>query len=511
MTPRRRSRPDAEQLLKQMTFTAQFAAVRLLHDTLRTKGESPATLGALSRAYANLGMLTDTQWGAAPWVYKARGLLYAERLRQRDPKDPAGPWHRAYAAALAGMHAEALADLKAADALRGSAAVPEWAVLADALSRFDSAKLEAAAKDGPLADTAAVFHFLTVENIRSPNQALAAGQAVVRRIPECYRVHDALAETGGVGAQHRTTMAGLDTFTKTFPARVSEMPGLPKAVVEAAAGQCHGAGAGQGADRRRQGAGRPGRAVLGGPGVVRPRGPAGPGVPPARVPAVLLRGPGGRLPGRGQAAGRRPPAVPVPGDDPARPGPRPGRDPQAAASPQGAGADLPARVAVDRPGGAWGRTSGSGTRTSPPCTGTACTTTTTWSCGSFRPEQNTAPYARRMLEHSPHAPIARAALVNHDWASAKARAGDWEKEAQHPDVLLALGRRAIADGRTADAERVLGRAIELSPDLATYRVLADAYKKKGDTEKWIATLERYLKEPDPGLGTPRCGSRSPST
>ena len=57
-----------------------------MHEALRTKGESPATLGALSRAYANLGMLTDTQWEAAPWVYKARGLLYAERLRQRDPK-----------------------------------------------------------------------------------------------------------------------------------------------------------------------------------------------------------------------------------------------------------------------------------------------------------------------------------------------------------------------------------------------------------------------------------------
>ena len=47
-------------------------------------------------------------------MFKARGLLYAERLRQRDPDAPMGRWNRAYAFALAGMHAEALEDLKAA-------------------------------------------------------------------------------------------------------------------------------------------------------------------------------------------------------------------------------------------------------------------------------------------------------------------------------------------------------------------------------------------------------------
>ena len=81
---------EAEKLLGKLTVPDQFAAVRLLHEAIRTKGESPATLVALSRAYAHLGMLTDNQWDAMTWVFKARGLLYAERSRQRRPGRPVG-------------------------------------------------------------------------------------------------------------------------------------------------------------------------------------------------------------------------------------------------------------------------------------------------------------------------------------------------------------------------------------------------------------------------------------
>jgi uncharacterized protein HemY len=82
-----------------------------------------------------------------------------------------------------------------------------------------------------------------------------------------------------------------------------------------------------------------------------------------------------------------------------------------------------------------------------------------------------------MMIHSPYAPMARASRVMFDWKSAAPNAAQWEKEAQHPEVFVALGRRAIADKRHADAERAFNRAIELSPE----------------------PLERFLKEPDPGL------------
>ena len=45
----------------------------------RVQGESDSTLGALVRAYANLGDLTDYFWTPMFKVFKARSLLYAQR------------------------------------------------------------------------------------------------------------------------------------------------------------------------------------------------------------------------------------------------------------------------------------------------------------------------------------------------------------------------------------------------------------------------------------------------
>ena len=141
---------------------------------------SAATLGALSRAYANLGMLTDTQFGAFPWVFKARGLLYAQRLQLHD--SAAALWHRAYAGALAGLHRDALADLEAAEEARKGSA-PPWAGLVDALCRFDSATLKELSHAGANADLARVLHFLTVENRNVPLPMLTAGGELLIRAP----------------------------------------------------------------------------------------------------------------------------------------------------------------------------------------------------------------------------------------------------------------------------------------------------------------------------------------
>src|SRR5262249_30046205 len=127
----------------------------------------------------------------------------------------------------------ALDELKEGETVRGATAAPEWVALVDALCRFDSTRLKKAADDGPYGDTAALFHFLTVENTKTANRSIEAGQAVLKRVPECYRVHDASAETGGVAAQHRTTVAGFEVMNRTLRTRVGEMPELPPAVAEA--------------------------------------------------------------------------------------------------------------------------------------------------------------------------------------------------------------------------------------------------------------------------------------
>jgi hypothetical protein len=492
--------PDAaEKLLGQMTFTAQFAAARLLHDAIRTKGESAATLGALSRAYATLGMLTDMQWGTLPWVCKARGLLYAERLRQRDPNSPWGHWHRAYAAALAGMHATALADLKEAERVRGTTSAPGWVGLTDALCRFDTARLKEAVGDGPLGDTASLFHFLTVENTRSPVRALAAGAEVLKRVPDCYRVHDALAETGGVAAQHSTTLAGMTVFTETFRTRLTEMPGLPQVVADALPQTVPEADlvkALAAAGKSRDDRGEPSWAALG-----------------KFAQDTRLVQVNGRLMFLRHVFGVPTDeffaeAKPLVADhplfayietftlDPARQRAEYQKKVRALKVPELTYRDFGLLYALQTLGEAE-RVKYSNIAI---MHGDNLYYDAYLILRRFAPTQNASQFARRMLANSPYAPMARAEIIAHDPKVTKDELAAWEKEAQHPEVFMALARRALAENRPADAEKPLTKAIELSPDQATYRLLAEAYRKKGDEDKWLATLEKYLKEPDPGLG-----------
>ena len=110
--------PDVEKRLENLGIVEIFAAVRALHEAIRADGESPARLAALARAYAQLGVLTEYQWSPAHRVFKARALLYAERLDRAGPRSPAPALRsRAFVRALVGRHDLALADLDEANKL----------------------------------------------------------------------------------------------------------------------------------------------------------------------------------------------------------------------------------------------------------------------------------------------------------------------------------------------------------------------------------------------------------
>ena len=110
-----------ETALERMDFVSQFSAVRELHELIRADGESPERLGALVRAYANLGLLTEFHWHPAHKAFKARALVYAQRMVSRDKQPWRATWHRAYAFALAGFHQLALDDLRTAAKQRQAA------------------------------------------------------------------------------------------------------------------------------------------------------------------------------------------------------------------------------------------------------------------------------------------------------------------------------------------------------------------------------------------------------
>ena len=100
------------------------------------------------RGYANLGLLTEFHWHPMHKVFKARSLVYAQRMLAADPPSCPARWHRAYAFAATGLHALAIEDFEAAEAAWKEAKKerrekrPGWVDLIDAHCRFDLDRLK---------------------------------------------------------------------------------------------------------------------------------------------------------------------------------------------------------------------------------------------------------------------------------------------------------------------------------------------------------------------------------
>lgn len=174
--------------IDSLAFTEAFAAVRLLHAAIKKDGESPARLAALARAYALLGVLTEFQLRPAHKAYKARALLYAQRLVGRRPADPAAYWNRAFVWTLVGRPKEALADLDLVSnraKTEPKAQPPVWVSVIDAAARHDVDRLGQAPAGA--ADLASFLRMSLLEFPASPMLTTAAARDVLARAPECYR------------------------------------------------------------------------------------------------------------------------------------------------------------------------------------------------------------------------------------------------------------------------------------------------------------------------------------
>ena len=65
------------EAIDEFNFFSQMAVLRKVHALQRTTGESPQTLAALVRAYANLGQLTKFHWNRPHKAFAARPLCCA--------------------------------------------------------------------------------------------------------------------------------------------------------------------------------------------------------------------------------------------------------------------------------------------------------------------------------------------------------------------------------------------------------------------------------------------------
>jgi len=227
---------EIETQLGEMVFTSQFIAVRRLHELIRAQGESPARLGALVRGYANLGLLTEFHWHPMHKVFKARALVYAQRMLAGDPPSCAARWHRAYAFAAAGLHGPAIDDLEAAEAAWKGAQKdkrekrPGWVDPIDAHCRFDLDRLNPEKADKQYVQLTGLLRYLTAELSGDGAMTVTTALELVPKMPECYRIHDGLCQFAGVRAGHQATTEWLMIPAKTLYPRLAAMPGLPESV-----------------------------------------------------------------------------------------------------------------------------------------------------------------------------------------------------------------------------------------------------------------------------------------
>jgi tetratricopeptide (TPR) repeat protein len=221
--------PDIAIRLHKIDEMSQLTAIRELHALIRRDGESPERLAALARAYANLGSLTDDHWQMHHKVFKARALLYAQRLVMAAKSSAWAVAHRAYAWALTGRLNTASEDFQqaaAAQSKAGEAATfPRWITDVRAYCEYEPAQLQSAKGDDEA--LAVYLQVLLADPKESRTEFLDAAQAFVKAAPGCARAMRAVGQVEELGVRRMVAEGGLQNSWPGIYQSLQAAPGLP--------------------------------------------------------------------------------------------------------------------------------------------------------------------------------------------------------------------------------------------------------------------------------------------
>lgn len=485
--------PDGvEEKLQSLGLVENFAAIRALHEAIRTDGESPERLGALARGYAQLGALSGHHWSAAHRAFDARALLYAERLMARRPKSVQALRDRAFVRATIGYDYLAIADLDEAkkldEASKDAADPTDWVDVIDARLRFDVKRL--AEHKGPNAKLAAYLKMVALEFPRDTRAVVNAARTVLETAPDCDRAYDVICENGNLGDKHQMTVLAPTVFETLFPAKLKALDNAPAGVREVLDNPPDDLALIQALDEAGTPATDSGELSWG-------------------VLAHLARE------ARFSHIWRRlyfmTASWAVPADDywdevqdlvDKRHRYRPYLE--LMGNPAGGAqqfvwfadrldlTDIEAhqhrmmepllRMGHPTSQFLWGVALGHG---APTAGGFAAILT--------GETVNKEKHGRALHYVSPHSPFGMATLAEFAWDSVKDEVPEWEKEAgDSPALLGALARKFIELKQYDEAAVRLKKLMEVSPDRWVYQRLADCYEAQGDPKSWRSTLDDFL-------------------
>ena len=221
---------SAERRLWAWNEIAVFTALRQLHAEIREHGEAPELLAGLVIGYANLGLMTEMRSSAAHKAFKARALLYAERLMRKSGSSGWALAHRAYARALVGLHAAAALDASAArrkQAEKSSAQpLPEWLPVIERTCA-GKARPEVSLYREPERTLAFILWIQTA--------ALGGGEELPKSTlpifvehPDCFRIIDALLGRRQMNLSRVVTPESINILAASLDHRLGDIPGLPQ-------------------------------------------------------------------------------------------------------------------------------------------------------------------------------------------------------------------------------------------------------------------------------------------
>ncbi|MCE9547402.1 MAG: hypothetical protein K8T25_18175 [Planctomycetia bacterium] len=503
--------PDIAKLLTQMHFMSQFFAVRRLHELLESEGDSPHLLFALVQGYTNLGKLTEYYWQPAHDVFKARALLYAQRLVRQRKEDAFSLLARAYALGVTGLHAAALEDLQRA-AVKAPKEVPDW--VQPVTNLCQSSSMPQDMHDAPRTEFAYLMLWEELGNTGTFKLVIDWGLKALKVMPANYYVQSAVTNCAGVRLGHVMTVAGLSSATADFYERMKDVPHVPASVARLVQDYRPEQRVAATTDFKQR------RELI--EGLSQSNDDLNGDVAEMSWPTLgLLMRELGFIQALQRAKFLRD-ALGVPADDfleqskPLYEGHRfqdyilwhsndPLKQNKAAKSLSGVGArDM--LVA--------GQLLASAIRTVDPYRADIVTRQFTTNRDLVpntligltvvydQPQQRAM---RRVLvdelvQSSPRNPWARKQLIDDDWNEARLHADQWEREdLAHPHVLMAMSRQYCIADRLPDAERCLQRIPQSMRDQDMYTLLAFIYDKQGDEDKWLGAMKAMLSLPDYGL------------
>jgi tetratricopeptide (TPR) repeat protein len=213
---------------------AVIGGLRRIHSEIRDHGESPELIAGLAVGYANLGMLTENYFSAAPKAFSARGLLYAERLLQKTNRSPWALWHRAYVLAIAGLHRGAKLDLEEAKKLEGKSAdtrpLPFWTHVVDNFLQGKLHRMVEKAADEPQRRLAKYLDLEAAMCAEDNYLRVKTGGSVVKECPDCFRALDGMCSMHYIGPTRAVTSIAFERTSASLRRRLPEIPGVPDGI-----------------------------------------------------------------------------------------------------------------------------------------------------------------------------------------------------------------------------------------------------------------------------------------